>query len=144
MGFGRKKYEGISLRTLSNFLLDSDVIIHILKGKLSPDYLYNLGGDVFVSVISFSEVLYGQKKFGVLSKETLLSELTSVLDAHILPIGSDEVVKYIDIRLYLEGLGLPLEKFDLLIAATALVQDAHLVTKNLKHFSRIPNLKIYS
>ena len=42
----------------------------------------------------------------------------------------------------MEKLGKPIDSFDLLIAATALENDLILVTNNLKHFSRIPGLKI--
>jgi tRNA(fMet)-specific endonuclease VapC len=47
-------------------------------------------------------------------------------------------------KLKLERSGVRLEDFDLFIAATALAHDLTLVTNNIKHFERIPKLKIYS
>lgn len=38
----------------------------------------------------------------------------------------------------------PVDTMDLLIAATALGHDAHLVTGNRKHFERIPGLRVLS
>jgi len=39
--------------------------------------------------------------------------------------------------------GLTIGDFDLLIAATALHHDLTLVTRNRRHFSRIPSLRLY-
>lgn len=127
---------------MTSYLLDSDVIINILKGRLSLSYLLDLNGVLSVSVISIAEVLYGQKKTSA-NKETLFFKFLKSFDIGILPITLTEIYKYIKIRMYLEKAGQPLENFDLLIAATALASDSKLITGNLKHFSRIPNLKIY-
>jgi len=42
----------------------------------------------------------------------------------------------------LERGGMPLEARDLMIAGTALSHDAVLYTRNLKHFQRVPGLKV--
>jgi len=43
---------------------------------------------------------------------------------------------------YLRRLGTPLDDMDLLIAGIAIENDMTLVTHNMKHFSRIPGLKL--
>jgi len=43
---------------------------------------------------------------------------------------------------YLRRLGTPLDNMDLLIAGIAIENDMTLVTHNMKHFSRIPGLKL--
>jgi predicted nucleic acid-binding protein len=38
----------------------------------------------------------------------------------------------------------PVEAFDLLIATAAILENAPLVTRNVKHFSRVPGLRVLS
>jgi len=40
--------------------------------------------------------------------------------------------------------GASIDAMDLLIATHALIEDAELVTKNVKHFSRVPGLRVLS
>lgn len=127
---------------MSSYLLDSDVIINILKGRIALKYLLDLKGVLSVSVISIAEVLYGQRKI-TSNKESLFFTFLKSFDIGILPITLTEIYKYLKIRMYLEKVGQPLENFDLLIAATAIAHDSKLITGNLKHFSRVPSLKIY-
>ena len=49
---------------------------------------------------------------------------------------------YGQVRAHLETAGRPLADADLQIAATALVHDLELVTGNVKHFKRVPGLRI--
>jgi tRNA(fMet)-specific endonuclease VapC len=42
----------------------------------------------------------------------------------------------------LEKRGKPISDMDMFIAATAIEEDLILVTDNVKHFSRIPGLKV--
>ena len=47
------------------------------------------------------------------------------------------------IRGYLQQQGTPIGEMDLLIAATALHHDLTIVTRNRRHFERVPSLKLY-
>jgi predicted nucleic acid-binding protein len=49
---------------------------------------------------------------------------------------------YGQLRARLESAGWPLADADLQIAATALLHDLELVTGNVKHFKRVPRLRI--
>jgi len=49
---------------------------------------------------------------------------------------------YGQVRAQLESAGRPLADADLQIAATALVHDLELVTGNVKHFARVPGLRV--
>jgi predicted nucleic acid-binding protein len=53
------------------------------------------------------------------------------------------MVKYARIKRELDQRGIPLPDFDLLIAATAIATDRALITRNRRHFDRIPGLRIY-
>lgn len=59
----------------------------------------------------------------------------------VLPIH--EVLEtFADIKTELNNKGLLIDDFDLLIGATAITYDLVLVTENIKHLARIPNIQI--
>jgi tRNA(fMet)-specific endonuclease VapC len=60
----------------------------------------------------------------------------------ILPVTEPIVVRAADIYAYLRRQGQLISDADILIAATALHHGLVLVTNNLPHFQRIPNLPI--
>jgi len=49
---------------------------------------------------------------------------------------------YGDIKSFLRKNGQPLEDFDLLIGATAVAKNLVMVTENVRHLSRIPNIQV--
>lgn len=61
----------------------------------------------------------------------------------VLPITRMIMKRFATIRGDLRQQGLIIGDFDILIAATALQGDHVLVTHNLKHFNRIPSLRLY-
>lgn len=60
----------------------------------------------------------------------------------VLPYDAATARIYGQIRAFLEGKGRPLADADLLIAATALYHGLELVTGNIRHFKRVPDLLI--
>jgi predicted nucleic acid-binding protein len=60
----------------------------------------------------------------------------------ILPYDVDTARVFGSIRSELEGRGVPLADADLQIAATAINHELALVTGNLRHFERFPELRI--
>lgn len=130
--------------TLSNhmYLIDSDVLIHFLKGeptavktitKLQKHPLY-------VSIISVGEILEGlletKNKRKLVSFKELLKTLT------VVNIDFKVIEKFASVRKLLRKKGMLIDNFDLLIASTCLAYDLSLVTKNTGHFKRIPDLKM--
>jgi predicted nucleic acid-binding protein len=61
----------------------------------------------------------------------------------VLPYDAATARVYGQVRAHLEATGRPLADADLQIAATALVHDLELVTGNVKHFKRVPGLRIW-
>ena len=60
------------------------------------------------------------------------------------PVDNVEIVDvYAQLKTDLEKAGERLDEFDLLIGASAKVNRFTLVTGNVKHFARIPGIKIY-
>ena len=60
-------------------------------------------------------------------------------------LGLDDPImeRFAETRAFLRKRGQGLADFDLLIAATALRHDLTLLTFNLRHFERVPDLKLY-
>jgi predicted nucleic acid-binding protein len=62
----------------------------------------------------------------------------------ILPFHEEVAWQYGQSYRYLQGVGLLIGTNDLWIAATALAYDMPLATRNRRHFSRVPGLKLAS
>lgn len=126
------------------YLLDTDVIINFIRGKTQvEEELKNSEG--FVSIITVGELVYGAHKST--SPNASLQKLKSFLQdlsIQVINVDREIVYKFGELKADFEIKGQRLEDFDQLIAATCIVNNLILVTRNTKHFSRIKNLEIYS
>lgn len=125
------------------FLFDSDVIIDFLRKKepgfsLVSDFLKK---KIFISITSWVEIVYGIEKSKGQYKD--FDNFLDTFSITILPIDKTVAKEFICIKLILEKERKLLDNFDLLIAGTALAYNLTLVTRNIKHFSRIKNLKLF-
>jgi predicted nucleic acid-binding protein len=124
------------------YLLDTSVIIDHLRGKkaLVPDYL---GAGSIISVITQAELFYGAYK-SERPKHNLskIKQMFADLKIEIQPLEEEVLDEYGQLKARLEKKGRRLDEFDLLIASTALSLNLTLVTRNTKHFSRIPRLRL--
>lgn len=121
------------------YLLDTNVIITQIR--TNTPFTFEEDAQLAISVVTYSELLYGAQRKSRAAEEQLHKLLAS-LDVSFLPVTKENARIFCQIKIQLEKAGLKLEDFDLLIAATALEQDLTLVTANKKHFARIPNLKL--
>lgn len=94
-----------------------------------------------MSHFSYAELLTGELKVLDLpaSKEKLRDVLKGI---EVFPIDESVIDQYAQLAAALNRQGMPLAIGDLIIAATALVHDRILVTRNLRHFERVPNLQL--
>ncbi|MDQ3098390.1 MAG: type II toxin-antitoxin system VapC family toxin [bacterium] len=124
------------------YLLDSDVIINQLRKKSSlPEVA--VPSETAVSVITYAEILYGvYRSHSVKNQLKIVDDFFARGPTQILSVDSAVIHIFTLHKVKLEKAGIRLEDFDLLIAATAIAHDLILVTSNIKHFSRIPELKI--
>ena len=122
------------------FLLDTCVCIALLKK--SPSIIQRLRevgtSNCRISDITLAELYFGAFKSGKEKHFNDVSEISKLFEK--LPIQYTR--KYGEIRWELEKQGLRIGDMDMFIAATALEEDLILVTGNIKHFERIPGLKI--
>jgi predicted nucleic acid-binding protein len=123
------------------YLIDSDTLISLGRGNTSVQDRMNRAGltKCAISEISLAELYVGVYKGDKKRLEPILSFLEETLP--IVPISS-AVKTYARTRARLESEGIGLKDMDLFIAATALANGYTLVTHNVRHFSRIPGLKI--
>ncbi|MCY7327098.1 MAG: type II toxin-antitoxin system VapC family toxin [Saprospiraceae bacterium] len=114
-------------------LLDSNIVIYIAQRKLSPTAFVQAGDALFLSDISYMETL-GYPFTDAAEKqetETFLSIL------YRLPVDEVVIQKVIELR-QLRRIKLP----DAIIAATGLVHDCTVVTRNVSDFVPISGLKV--
>lgn len=125
------------------YVLDTDVVLDHLNGiQSATDCIDSLPeGEVALSVITFGEVLEGalggRGPAAAVAGVDLFRENKTLLDVTV-----DIARIFAQLRCDLRQRGRLIPDSDLLIAATALHHDATLVTRNTRHFERIPDLTL--
>jgi len=124
-------------------LLDTDTLSEIMKGKNpsvkqhATEYLRSYGRFRF-SVITRYEIMRGLKAKQAVRQLAVFEDRCN--RSFLYPLTDEIVVQAADIYAYLHQRGLLISDADILIASTAMVHDLTLITGNVEHFSRIPNL----
>lgn len=127
---------------MTRYLLDTNICIYLLKNRYDIGKRIKLAGydNCFISDITLAELYYGASKSGQKAKKMQEVRFIEML-FRVLPIH--EVLEtFADIKTELNNKGLLIDDFDLLIGATAITYDLVLVTENIKHLARIPNIQI--
>jgi tRNA(fMet)-specific endonuclease VapC len=123
-------------------MLDTDVSSYIIRKR--PESLlerFQKYADVLcVSVITAAELQFGAEKAGRPMLTALVNEYLERLP--ILDWTQGVVAHYAKIRTSLELAGKPIGNNDLLIAAHAVSEGSTLVTNNVKHFEKVPGLRV--
>lgn len=126
------------------YLVDSDWLIDAVRGvPTAVDLLAGLRGEgLAVSIVSYGELFEGA--VGAPDPAAELARFRRFLDGLALLELDDAVMeRFAFIRADLRRRGQPIPDLDLLIAATALHHDLTLLTRNVRHFDRIPELRRY-
>lgn len=127
-----------------SYLVDSDILSFFINGNPRVLKVFQKKSEanaaVAISVITYFEILRGFKRHAIPHREQQFRLLSDSLTVFSI----DESIGEIAAGLYadLGRRGALLPDADLLIAATALRHGATLVTNNIRHFNRIPDLKI--
>jgi predicted nucleic acid-binding protein len=128
------------------FIFDTDIYTNVIRKIPSETLLDRLKKvprrDQFTTTITIGEVYYGLMKASNRTRLLKLFEDVLLPRATILPFGFSAAKKYGEIRNSLEKQGTPLAHADLQIAAIALTMNMTLVTGNLKHFQRVPEIAV--
>lgn len=129
------------------FLFDTDAISEVFKRRPHSSYLRWLvtvpRAEQYTSAISIGELFRGA--FRSSSPESHRTNIESRLLPSITVLPYDVAVArvYGEIHARLAEPGKGLADADLQIAATAIHHGLELVTGNLRHFERVPGLKIH-
>jgi tRNA(fMet)-specific endonuclease VapC len=123
------------------FVLDTNTLVFFFKGmgQVANNLLLHSPKDIGIPAIVLYELEVGIGKSTLPAKRTKqLAEIVSVVN--VLPFDTVEAQVAARIRVALEAKGEPIGPYDVLIAATAMANQATLITHNTNEFARIENL----
>ncbi|MDJ0532105.1 MAG: type II toxin-antitoxin system VapC family toxin [Xenococcaceae cyanobacterium MO_207.B15] len=126
------------------YLLDTCTLSDYLKGESNTikKFHQTKPHDICLSSITIFEIDYGLQL-----KPSLIKKINPQLQAiyqkvKIIDFSPTEAKAAANIRSNLKQAGTPIGYYDLLIAATAQVNNLTLVTSNTQEFSRVQNLQL--
>jgi len=127
----------------TTFLID---LVNGVEGAVNLAKGFDESNDtVFLSVVSVEEYFRGIYYLYLddesLLKRKLRAALRDLSPFEILPVTYEVALKAAEIDAKLVKKGLMLSMADILIAASAIVNDLILVTRNIRHFNRIEGVK---
>lgn len=128
------------------YLLDTDILSNLLKRAPSTSLIAKLAlvppEQQYTSSITLGELIYGANRLP--HSNTILERLDKLLlpNLPVLPFDVAAARRYGEIRAEIERRGTPLGDADLRIGAIALARGLAVVTGNVRHFQRIPNLEV--
>lgn len=130
-----------------SYLFDTDAVSEVLKKKPATAYLRWLGeiprAEQFTSAIVIGELFRGAFRSAEPSRhlENIESRLLPALT--VLPYDVAVARVYGQIQAGLATAGSTIADADLQIAATAIHHGLEVVTGNLRHFERIPGVRLH-
>lgn len=125
------------------YCLDTNAVIAFFKGRggVARRLLDLPPASVALPAIVVYELLVGVRRAA--HPQRVGDQLRAFLEpVRVLDFGLAEAEAAAGIRCELEAAGHPIGPHDLLIAATALANNAALVTHNLREFGRVPGLRV--
>ncbi len=128
------------------YLFDTDAISELLKPRPASGYVRWLAAvpreEQFSSAVVLGELYRGAFRSSAVARHLENIEKRVLPAVTVLSYDAAAARVYGQVRAQLESAGRPLADADLQIAATALLHDLELVTGNVKHFMRVPWLRI--
>ena len=129
------------------YLLDTDILSNLAKRTPSTALIAKLASvppeDQFTSSITLGELLYGAYRLPTHTSLFLERIEGAILpNLPVLPFDAAAARRYGELRADLERKGTPLGEADLRIGAIALSRGLTVVTGNVRHFQRIPDLSV--
>jgi tRNA(fMet)-specific endonuclease VapC len=125
------------------YLLDTDTCIYFLNQEKSVINKMNIlpANDMAISIITVAELQFGAFNSRKIAENMERIEyLRRVINT--ISLNAKITAEYAEIKADLRKSGAPIDDFDILIGATAIVNNRILVTNNFQHFSRIKRINI--
>jgi tRNA(fMet)-specific endonuclease VapC len=124
---------------LADALIDSDVLIDALKSRASGEQLLKLSQtrELITSTVNVFEICRGLR-----TPEAAAAGRHLLSRFRILPFDEVAALRAAGIDLSLRRAGPRIEMGDVCIAGIALANSLAIITRNVRHFSRIEGLEI--
>jgi tRNA(fMet)-specific endonuclease VapC len=124
------------------FVLDTDIVSNLMRPRPEPQLVRRLQAvpitQQTTTAVTIGELAYGARRAE--RPELYEHAMRLLASVRVLPFDRDAAESYGSIRTTLERAGERLPDPDLRIAATTLVHRATLITGNVRHFKRVPDL----
>jgi predicted nucleic acid-binding protein len=126
-----------------SYLLDTDTCVFALRGNESVRERLGANGSeaIAISVVTLAELRYGA---ACSASPEANHQVVDDFVSGVIVLGLDDEIahKFGSFKAHLRSQGALIDDFDLLIAATAHHYRLTLITHNLDHFERIPELQV--
>ena len=125
------------------YLIDTDIIIFALRKDKSVliKFEENKNIPISISMITYAELIFGAKRSQ--NEQQNMIKVRHIRELYPIEDLNEGVMEvFADIKAKMFNNGIRIEDMDLLIAAIAIYNDLTLVTNNVKHFEKIPYLKL--
>jgi tRNA(fMet)-specific endonuclease VapC len=133
---------------MKGYLLDTNVLSEVIKKKPARTVIRRLrevsARKLFTSSICVMELRHGASRHPDRGTFWARIERDVLARVRVLGVGSGEALRAGDVLTTLRAAGDAIELEDVLIAATALENDLVVVTRNVRHFSPVPDLAVES
>jgi len=129
------------------FLFDTDALSEAFRKRPAPSYLHWLSqlppDQQFTSSVAIGELYKGAFRSTDPVKHLINIDVVLSSAVTVLPFDVATARVYGQIEAHLSSRGQTLDDADLRIAATAICHGLEVVTGNLRHFDRIPGIKLH-
>lgn len=129
------------------YLFDTDTLSNLLRRAPQPGLIRKLAAtpaeEQATSSVTLGELLYGAHRLGDRGA-TLVERIEGALipNLAVIPFDAGAARAYGSLRAMLEGQGTPIGDADMRIASIALARQMVVVTGNVRHFERVPDLEV--
>jgi tRNA(fMet)-specific endonuclease VapC len=128
------------------YLLDTNFISNLIRPRPSPlliEHIKALPISAYgISAMTVGELLFGALRAPDLQQKYLAPINELVKEIKVVAFDEKAARRYAEIRAFLTQSGQPIGDADTQIASIALARKLILVTQNVRHFARIPQLTI--
>jgi tRNA(fMet)-specific endonuclease VapC len=126
-----------------SFLLDTNILsVHLRRPRGLTHRFTQHSGQLYTTIVNLAE-LYGWA-FRVPDPTPRIEAIDRLLrrEVSIVPYDMNSAKSFGQLKVQLSTQGITVNPVDLLIASAALTYDLTLVTNNVRHFEKIPGLRI--